>query len=99
MIDLPTQSDLATPHHRKAIGALVATVVVFGVALIIYFVSSNHDSATPIRTFADFVGQPVPSADLTVEQTEKLKELVGSPVLPANLTAEQMEQLKELQSK
>ncbi len=98
MIDLPTQKDLKHPHHRKAIGALVAAVVIFGIALAVYYLraDSPKEQGPTLSPLQQLAGKPVPDADLTAEQMSQLKELVGKPVPATTLTAEQKARLQEL---
>ncbi len=37
MIDLPTQKDFESPHHRRAVGSLIAALIIFGIAFAVYY--------------------------------------------------------------
>jgi len=100
MIDLPTQQDMNHPHHRRAIWAMIAASVLLGVVLVSFY-SQKETVPEPVwdasARLQKIVGQPVPPANLTPEETAKLKTLVDKPVPPANLTAAQLERLRALQ--
>ncbi|MBP6858363.1 MAG: hypothetical protein KBC33_00860 [Candidatus Pacebacteria bacterium] len=102
MIDLPTQKDMAHPHHRRAVWALVAAGVLLGAVLLTYYLKpvDSTDNVARDRAAAlnESTGKPVPAANLTAEETAKLKTLVNKPVPSANLTTAQLEQLRKIQA-
>ncbi len=101
MIDLPTQKEMNSPHHRRAVWALIAAGLLLGVVIVGYYLRSYNDVQMPLQDneVRASIGQPVPPANLTDAELAKLKTLVGKPVPPANLTAAQLERLRMLQGK
>ena len=95
MIDLPTSKDMATPHHRKAIGALVATVIIFGLLLVVYYLRPEPVE-TPVQSniIQQLVGQSVPPSNLTADETKKVQSLVGKPVPAGKLTPAQVKEIQ-----
>lgn len=102
MIDLPTQKEMNSPHHRRAIWALVGSGLILGAILTAYYIDQVEDTSRGqggVVRLQSIVGQSVPPANLTNEQMAKLRTTVGQPVPKSNLTAAQLENLRKLQAR
>lgn len=101
MIELPTEKDLKTPHHRKAIGALVAALVVFGFLIVGYCLYQTKEPEVD-QTYAAIAARqalmdiPNPTVELTPDQVEERQKLMSTPNPTVELTPEQVEERKRL---
>ncbi|MEK7641859.1 MAG: hypothetical protein AAB365_02585 [Patescibacteria group bacterium] len=94
MIDLPTKKDIAHPHHRRAVGALVAAGIVF-MMLIAAYALNPVDTQTPsadrsTATRQALVLQANPPALLTAGEVRMRQMTAESNNPMATLTPEQV---------
>lgn len=88
MIDLPTQKDLATPHHRKAVGALVASIIIFGLVLTVYYLRPTPEPTPPPQQVGGW------SEAQIAEKEATLASVRVNPV--TNMTPAEIKQKQEL---
>lgn len=102
MIKLPTKKDIESLHHRKAIGALVASGVVLIIILSTYFLRPVSETiqrdATQdaLATRQALMNIPNPKTTLTTDQIVSQKKLMSINNPSVRLTPAQIEQQKKL---
>jgi hypothetical protein len=102
MIDLPTEKDMNSPHHRRAVWALIMASVI-GVLLVATYVWKVQDKSEVVDTSYDALATqkrlmdiPSEKVNLTPEQVVIQKKLMDVPSQKVNLTPEQVELQKKL---
>lgn len=95
MIDLPTQKEMASPHHRRALWALVGAGVLLGAVMIGYYLNpqlgdfreAKNDVLIAQRAL---MNQQVAPASLTPEEIRARQMLLNKSTKPSGLTPDQI---------
>ena len=80
-------NNVAAPHHRKAIGALIASVVIFGIVLAVYFLRPEVE---PVP-----INQPVGWTSADAEAKQGVVDSISTRTA-AVLTASELKTKKAL---
>lgn len=97
MIDLPTQKEMESPHHRRALWALIAAGVIFAGLIAAYVVNPQPQEEQGGAIREDFAAQkmaelakPNPTVTLTVDEVILKKAVLAEKNPKVNLTPEQI---------
>jgi hypothetical protein len=102
MIDFPTSKDMASPHHRKAIGALVASGIILIVILSAYFLrpeqrQDSQSGMTIAEKQAVLETQTNPPSGLSATEVKARQALLSKTKNPpSKLTADEIQRRQEL---
>ena len=88
-------NNLSKPHHRKAIAALVVTIVIFGIALVWYAVRPSPAPAVtevvidPITARQTLLSAPNPTVTLTTQEATARQAILKEKNPSTKLSSEQ----------
>jgi hypothetical protein len=87
-------NDIGHPHHRKAIWAGVAAVIIGG-AIVWGYIAAKHQ-APIIAPVTSTSSQALNPAQLTAEQIKSRQEILNASTPSVPLTAKQIEERQKL---
>ena len=94
MADAFLSNNVAAPHHRKAIGALIAAVIVFGIVLAVYFLRPEVEVIPQQPDMAQLknsiLAQPNPPVTLSSQEAAVKQSQLSAPNPKVTLTPEQV---------
>ncbi len=100
MIDLPTQKEMNSPHHRRAVWALIAAGLLLGALLAAYYlkppVIEDLPSQSDMAQKRALLNEAPATLDLTASEIKTRQTLLNKDATSLKLTPEQIKAQQDL---